>query len=149
MARMVTKKEEGISRGAVVSFPDFDAPMMRMIAWPVQLWLRSQADMIKAAEPVATGWLERRREDAEATLQALGRLSARPGLSDAATIQREWLDGVMRRLEADITALTGPATFWSHETITATQEAAQRLSEAATSATQWAVQKEEKAAASE
>ena len=149
MARKATKEEEGASGGAPASFPGVDARMTRMMAWPVELWLRSQADMIKAAEPVATGWLERRREDAEAALRALERLSTCPGLSDAATVQREWLDGAMRRLEADMRALTGPATFWSHETITAAREATERLSEAATSATQWAVQKEEKAAASE
>ena len=50
---------------AVSRFPFFDASITRMIGWPVEAWLRAQAGILQASQPLATGWLERRRHTTE------------------------------------------------------------------------------------
>lgn len=89
----------------------------QMMARPFEIWLRWQADMVKAAEPVTAGWLERRREAAAAALEAVEQLaSCSPtDLGRAAAIQREWLDGAMKRWNLDMEALTAHAAALAQE----------------------------------
>jgi len=96
--------------------PDY-GPVAEMMARPFEIWLRWQADMAKAAEPIAAGWLERRREAATAALEAMEQLAAcRPmDFGRAAAIQRDWLDGAMKRWALDMEALTAHAAALSQE----------------------------------
>jgi hypothetical protein len=73
----------------------------QMMARPFEIWLRWQADMLKAAEPVTTGWLERRRESTEAALEAIEKLAGCRDFSEVASIQSNWLDGAMKRLNSN------------------------------------------------
>lgn len=89
----------------------------QMMARPFEIWLRWQADMLKAAEPVTARWLERRREGTEAALEAIEKLAGCRDLSDAASIQRDWLDGTMKRWSSDIEALTSHTMALSQEAV--------------------------------
>lgn len=114
----------------------------QMMARPFEIWLRWQADMLKAAEPVTTGWLERRREGTEAALEAIEKLAACRDLSEAASIHSDWLDGAMKRLNSDIEVLTEQAMAMSREAFTASRNATQTSSEAHTSPPHRAAERE-------
>jgi hypothetical protein len=109
----------------VSQLPFFDGSMARMMSWPVEAWLRAQAGMLKASAPVTTGWLERRREAATATLETIERLANCHDLKEAAAIQRGWFEASMKRLDSDLDAFTGQALAVSREAMSATRYAAQ------------------------
>jgi hypothetical protein len=111
-----TSKTERIADAPNAWFVDYGL-VAQMMARPFEIWLRSQADMAKAAEPVTAGWLERRREAAAAMLEAIEQLAgcSPTDLGRAAAIQREWLDGAMRRWNSDMDALTALAAALSQE----------------------------------
>ena len=90
----------------VVRMPsDLNGPAMRMALWPAELWLQWQSDMLKAAAPVAAKWMSRRREGAEAALQAVHRLCACESANDVARVQNEWMAEEAKRLESDFRSL--------------------------------------------
>lgn len=110
---------------AASQFPFFDASFARMLGWPVEAWLRAQAGILQASQPVATGWLERRRAAATATLETIERLAACNDLKEAASIQRNWFEDSMKRLDSDLHAFADQALAVSREAMSATRYAAQ------------------------
>jgi hypothetical protein len=110
---------------AVSQMPFFDGSVARMLSWPVEAWLRAQAGILKASEPVASGWLERRRAAATATLDTLERLANCRDFNEAAAIQRGWFEESMKRLDSDLDAFTDQALAVSREAMSATRYAAQ------------------------
>lgn len=108
-----------------MELPFFDGSMARMMSWPVEAWLRAQAGILKASAPVATGWLERRRDAATAALETLERLANCHDLKEATAIQRGWFEDSMKRLDSDLDAFTGQALAVSREAMSATRYAAQ------------------------
>ena len=110
---------------AAARFPYFDASIARMIGWPVEAWLRAQAGILQASQPVATGWLERRRAAATATLDTLERLANCSDLKEAASIQRSWFEDSMKRFDSDLHAFADQALAVSHEAMSATSYVAQ------------------------
>ncbi len=130
-----TRKTENTTDRPIADTPAFDGSITAMIGWPIEAWLRCQAGMIKAATPVASGWIERRREGANAALDAIERLATCNDLQEAASVHREWLEGSMKRLDADLHAIADHAVALSHEAVSATRYAAQSSSEAAGLAT--------------
>lgn len=111
-------------------FPFFvDGSVARMVSWPVEAWLRCQAGMLKAAEPAATGWIERRRAAATSTIETLERLAGCTDLQEAASIQRSWFEETMKRLDSDMHAFADQALALSHEAMSATRYAAQTSAE--------------------
>jgi hypothetical protein len=121
---------------AASRLPLFDGSMARMLSWPVEAWLRAQAGILKASEPVATGWLERRCAAATATLETIERLSHCNDLKEAASIQRGWFEGSMKRLDSDLNAFADQALAVSREAMSATRYAAQSSAEVAALAIQ-------------
>lgn len=109
--------------------PSLDISITRMIGWPVEAWLRCQAGMLKAAEPAATGWIERRREGANAVFSTFEKLAKCGDLQEAVSIHRDWFEGTMRRLDSDLHAFADQAVALSHEAMAATRYAAQTSSE--------------------
>jgi hypothetical protein len=109
--------------------PSIDGSITRMIGWPVEAWLRCQEGVLKAAEPAATGWIERRREGAYAVFSTFEKLAKCSDLQEAASIQRDWLEGTMRRLDSDLHAFADQAVALSHEAMAATRYAAQTSTE--------------------
>jgi hypothetical protein len=120
----------------------FDVHMARMMARPFEMWLRYQADMLRAVEPATLGWLQRQRESADAGLQMLTRLAACSDVQETAAIQREWLDGMVKRFSADFRAVAEQAVALSQEAVSATHHAAQTATETGTPVFQAADQKE-------
>ena len=118
--RVESAVEEAASR-----LPVFDASVARMLSWPVEAWLRAQAGMLKASEPVATGWLERRHAAATSTLDTLERLACCNDFKEAASIQRSWFEDSMKRLDSDLHAFADQALAVSREAMSATRYAAQ------------------------
>jgi len=107
-----------------------DPSMAEMIGWPIDAWLRCQAAALDAAQAVAAGWIERRREAATAALDTFARLSQCSDLQEAAAIHREWIEGTMKRLDADLHAIADHAIAVTNEAVSATRFAAQTSSEA-------------------
>ena len=103
------------------------------LAWPIDHWLQWQAEFLKIAAPSLNGFLDRRREALSATLRAGEKLAACRDLDDALSIQSEWAEGALKRLELDIEAAAEHAIALSHCTADATRRAAQTTSEVATS----------------
>ncbi len=118
--------------GEMASSPEsasFDGSITRMIRWPVEAWLRCQAGMLKATEPAATGWFERRREGANAVLSTFEKLAKCSDLQEAVSIQRDWFEGTLRRLDSDLHAIADQAVALSQEAMAVTRYAAQTSSE--------------------
>ena len=110
-------------------FSLLDGSITRVMGWPVEAWLRCQAGMLKAVEPTATGWIERRREAATAALNTFEKLATCSDLQEIATIHRDWLDGTIQRLDSDLHAIADHAVALSHEAMAATRYAAQTSTE--------------------
>ena len=133
-----TKKFENISGRqipGVVAAPSVetaqlvDASITRMIGWPVEAWLRCQEGVLKATEPAAMGWIERRREGANAAFSTFEKLAKCSDLQEVVSIQRDWFEGTMRRFDSDLHALADQAVALSHEAMAATRYAAQTSSD--------------------
>jgi len=118
----------------MVDFMRFDVSVIEMIARPLQICLRLQADLIKAAQPLTADWLERRREGTDAALEVLEKLMRCTDLAEATAIQRDWFDATIRRLNSDIGALTAHLIVGSKETAAATRNVIQASSDAIASA---------------
>ena len=140
-----TSRVERITESAVAPLVDIlrlDGSVTQMMARPFEIWLRWHNDLLKAVEPVTVGWLERRRESAGAALEALEKLVRCTDLGEAASIQRDWIDGAVKRLNSDIAALTEQTMALSQEAVAVTRYATQPLAEARPSSKRRAVDKE-------
>jgi hypothetical protein len=102
-----------------------DGSITEMMTRPFEALLRWQGDLLKAVEPAAMGWLERRRDGTAAALDALQKLARCTDLADAAAIQRDWLDGALKRMSAEVTALTEQTMALSQEAAAVVRSAAQ------------------------
>jgi Phasin protein len=140
-----TSRVERITESAIAPLVDIlrlDGSVTQMMARPFEIWLRWHNDLLKAVEPVTVGWLERRRESAGAALEALEKLVRCTDLGEAASIQRDWIDGAVKRLNSDIAALTEQTMALSQEAVAVTRYATQPLAEAQPSSKRRAVDKE-------
>ena len=126
--------------GTIGQIPFFDNSITRMMGLPVEVWLRAQTGLLKAVEPVATGWIERRREAATAALDALEKLSRCNDLQELCSVQRDWFEATIRRFDTDLHALADHAVALSQEAMSATRYATQTSSEMAGLAMQTAKQ---------
>jgi len=109
--------------------PFFDSSITRMMGLPVEVWLRAQTGLLKAVEPVAMGWIERRREAATAALDTFEKMSHCNDLQELCAVQRDWFEAAMRRFDTDFHALADQALALSQEAMSATRYAAQTSSE--------------------
>jgi hypothetical protein len=140
-----TSRVERITESAATPLVDilrFDGSITQMMARPFEIWLRWQQDLLKAAEPVTIGWLERRRESASASLEALEKLVRCSDLGEAASIQRDWVDGAIKRLNSDIAVLTEQTVALSQEAVAVTRLATQPSAESQPSSKRRASEKE-------
>lgn len=87
------------------------------------LWLETQSKLFEHVDEVARRWLDRRREALDATKHSMEEMRRSSDVGDLMRIQQEWVVGVMRRMTADITELTGAA-------LTFTQSSASRIGQA-------------------
>ena len=97
------------------ALPQFNLPQVngeatRMAVLPVSLWLQWQADLWKAVSPASAEWIKRRQEAVAETLQTVEKLAGCKDMTEAAEIQRAWLENEMRRLESDMRMLGAQAS---------------------------------------
>jgi len=131
MAAKITKAEQA-SHSPMPGFADlarFDGSLMPLWTRPMETWFQWQSDMLKDAELVAAGWFERRREDAQATLEAFTKLSHCHDLGKVASIQGDWFDGSVKRLSSEFEALTERARMLWQDAAAATRKATQAISD--------------------
>jgi len=99
--------------------------------------------MLKAVEPTASGWIERRLAAVNSALDTFEKLSGCSDLQEAAAIHRAWFEEAMKRLNSDLNALADHAKAVSNEAMMATRDAAQTSSEAVALAIQPIMRREE------
>ena len=116
-----------------------DPQSLQAAVWPLELLLRVQAELLKAAEPSLNGWLNRRREGATAALRALEKLTECRDLGGALSIQSEWVDGAVKRLDLDVQGITEHILAISQCALGTTQQATQTTSELAARGAEWVV----------
>lgn len=114
---------------AAAAIPFGDESVTRVVTWPIEAWLRCQAGILKAAQPVTAGWIERRREGATAALETFERLVLCKDWEEAASIQRNWIEESMKRLDSDLHAFSDQALAIAQEAMSATRYAAQSSSD--------------------
>jgi len=107
----------------LAGFSLFNGQALRLAAWPLEIWLQCQQEMLKVAEPAAAEWFARRREGTEAALKTLGQLTSCGDFQEAAKLQRDWVESEAKRLEADARALGVQALPWSREAAEASSHA--------------------------
>lgn len=112
----------------MVSFPfltGFNGSAMRMAVWPIEFWLRWQADLFQSAAPATADWMARRCEGSEFALQALQRLCACGDAQEAAKVQSDWVADETERLERDFRLMTSAVAFWPQASVRAGRQIAQ------------------------
>lgn len=109
------------------------------LAWPFEHWLQFQAELFKATAPSLTGWIDRRCDGMTALLHSVEKLATCRELGDVMSIQTEWLDGVIKRVDLDTQALIEHATAVSQCTMGATRQAAQTTTEMTARGAEWIV----------
>lgn len=134
VAESAAAKTEAQTNETINVLPFFEGNIARIMGWPVEMLLRYHSGMLKAAEPMASGWIERRREAATSMLETIEKLAHCNDFQEAASIQREWFEGTIRRLDTDWHALADHAVSCSQEAMEATRQVAQTSSEAASAA---------------
>jgi len=140
-----TSRVERIARAPTAPLVDalrFDGSIVQMMARPVEIWLHWHNDLLKAVEPATLGWLQRRRDGVDAALAALERLARCADLGEAASIQSDWIDGAIKRLNSDMAALTEQAITLSQEAATVTRSVTQLPKETQPSAKRQPVERE-------
>src|SRR5215469_425211 len=132
MARK-TIESEHLSRAPMAYLTDLGRfeGMTQMWTRPVQACLRWQAEMLKATEPVATGWFQRQLDATYFALEKIEKLAHCSDLNEAVEIQREWFEAAGKRLTIELEKLTEQATSLSREAVSATKDAMQPVSEVA------------------
>jgi hypothetical protein len=132
MAQKTTRPQHR-SEGLVAHLTDLSRieGMTQIWTRPLEACLRWQAEMLKATEPMAIGWFERQLEATHMTLDTVERLSRCSDLGEAATIQREWIDGTVKRLTTELAKFTEQATSLSREAVSATRDAMHSAAETA------------------
>lgn len=131
MATRTRKTESGSDRPDAVGeapareAPVFDDRVTQMFGWPVEVWLRCQTGLLDIAQPAAAGWIERRRDAANAAIDTFEKLSRCSDLREAASIHRAWFEGTMKQIDSELHAFTDQAVAFSREAMSATRYAAQ------------------------
>jgi hypothetical protein len=142
-----TERALNTAEGYFADLMRFDGSIAQLVTRPLEICLRLQADLLKSAQPLTMDWLERRREGTDAALEALYKLTRCTDLAEAASVQREWFDGAVKRLNSDVAALTEQLIARSEEAVAATRNAAQPPSEAISTGQPRAVDKRPQSAA--
>jgi hypothetical protein len=68
-------------------------------------WIESQARIFERFDEIARHWLDRRREDLDATRQSFEQLRSSNNIAELMRVQQEWVIGSMNRLAADMAEL--------------------------------------------
>ncbi len=88
--------------------PEAFNDMLRMAGTqPMMIWLGMQGEMMSRLGEMAEMWGQHRREDGEATRDALTRMSNADNPAEAMSIYSDWLKTMIQRLSNDYTQWAG------------------------------------------
>jgi hypothetical protein len=76
-----------------------------MTARQTELYLKTQADLLKSYEVVFTAWLQHRQQDVKEGLRTCEQISANPDASNAITTYQQWASACMDRWAEDFKIL--------------------------------------------
>jgi len=113
------------------SLLSFDQPPARMFAWPLEMMLRFNASMANAIQESTVNWAQRRQEAAEDAVETFERLVHCRDLGEAVSIQQEWVENNIRRLDEDFGALAHQGANLSHRAASSARDAVGKSSHAA------------------
>jgi len=108
-----------------------DQPPTRMFVWPFEMMLRFQANVANAIQETTVSWAQRRREAAQDVVETFERLVHCRDIGEAVSIQQEWLENNLRRLDEDFDALAHQGANLSHRAAASAREAVGQSSDAA------------------
>ena len=113
------------------SLLSFDQPPARMFAWPLEMMLRFNASVANAIQESTVNWAQRRQEAAEDAVETFERLVHCRDLGEAVSIQQEWVENNIRRLDEDFGALAHQGANLSHRAASSARDAVGKSSHAA------------------
>lgn len=88
--------------------PEAFNDMARMLGTqPMMIWLGMQGEMMSRLGEMAEMWGQHRREDGEATRDALTRMSNADNPAEAMSIYSDWLKTMIQRLSNDYAQWAG------------------------------------------
>ncbi|HXR86262.1 MAG TPA: phasin family protein [Stellaceae bacterium] len=82
-----------------------DQPTARLFAWPLEMMLRFNANVANAIQENTVSWAQRRQQAAEDAVETFERLVHCRDIGEAVSIQQEWVENNIRRLDEDFGAL--------------------------------------------
>jgi hypothetical protein len=94
-------------------------PGAEIFVQPIETILRFNAGMISAFQSATMGWMQRRQEAARDTIESFGKLVHCRDIGEAMTIQREWVQRSMHRLDEDLSPLAMQTPNLLHEAASA------------------------------
>jgi hypothetical protein len=86
---------------------------------PIEIILRFNAGIVNAFQSATVGWMQRRQEAARDTIESFGKLVHCRDIGEALTIQREWVQRSMHRLDEDLSPLAVQTPDLLHEAASA------------------------------
>ena len=116
------------ARGSLLSA---DQPPARMFVWPLEMMLRFNANVANALQETAMSWAQRRQEAADDAIETFERLVHCRDIGEAVSIQQEWVENNIRRLDEDFGALAHQGANLSRRAAVTAREAVGKSSDAA------------------
>lgn len=120
----------------MTNFPSIFAPMpgntlSESFTRPLDAILRFNVDVINSFQSAAINWVRRRQEAIKDTAECFESLIRSRDISEAMTIQREWVQRSMHRLDKDLSPVAIQTSEMVSEAAFAEQSAIARMSETA------------------
>jgi hypothetical protein len=111
------------------SFPFFDFKDFKTSLLPPTLsadyaqgWLKAQAHALSAMQAMTNHWFDCRRQNLDAMLSTVGRLSACKDAGEIAETQQQFLSGASERLASELSSLHEDLTKLTQSTASAVVE---------------------------
>jgi hypothetical protein len=111
------------------SFPFFDFKDFKTTLLPAAMpteyaqgWLKAQVRALSAMQAMTNHWFDCRRQNLDAMLSTVGRLSACKDAGEIAEMQQQFLTGASERLASELTSLHEDLTKLTQSTASAVVE---------------------------
>ena len=124
-------KEIMVTNFASKSTPSSGTSSAEIFTRPIGIILQFNADVINAFQSATVSWVQRRQEALKDTIAAFEKMGHCQDISEAMTIQREWMKRSMHRLDEDFSSLTSQTSDMLQEAGPAEAHAPANMSEVA------------------
>ena len=111
--------------------PSPDNSIAESFTRPIETILRFNVDVISSFQSATVGWVRRRQEAVTDSVASFEKLLRSQDISEAMTIQREWAQRSMRRLDEDLTPVAIQTSEMLKEEVSGGERAVATMSEAA------------------